>query len=109
MTTSDGMTVGEFADVTSRIALVLRARHLPVPTWRSPCTAPGVSRRVVRYAGRSSGPTVEVNRRMPDGTPRSRVDVLHDMVEGVLAVNRQADNDELRAVLAASLDTRRKP
>ncbi len=68
-----------FAELARRIGAAARAAGLVVPAFRTPPRRSGVPRTIRRLPG---GPVVAVRLRS-----RATVDVITDMVEGVLVAN----------------------
>jgi hypothetical protein len=89
----------EFAQLVWRISAVARHAGLYVPAFRD---APeGVVRHLRRRVGRQGGrPEGEVVVVVPV-RGHSRKDVEHDIVEGLLAVNRTADAHLVEAFIAS--------
>ena len=69
-----------FAETARRLGAAARAAGLAVPAFRCPPRVPGVRRTVRRYPGGSVVSVVLRGRELDD--------VIGDMVEGVLVVNR---------------------
>jgi hypothetical protein len=68
-----------FAELARRIGAAARAAGLVVPAFRTPPRRSGVPRTIRRLPG---GPVVAVRLRA-----RPNIDVIHDMVDGVLVAN----------------------
>jgi hypothetical protein len=87
-----------FSQAARRLGAAARAAGLTVPAFRCPPRLAGVRRSVRRYPG---GSVVSVQLR-----DRAFADVAADMVEGVLVVNRVADEAaaHLRPVLAEAAE-----
>jgi hypothetical protein len=87
-----------FSQAARRLGAAARAAGLEVPAFRCPPRLAGADRTIRRYPG---GSVVSVRMK-----GRSFVDVLADMVEGVVVVNRLTDEaaTHLRPVLAAAAD-----
>ena len=87
-----------FADVARRLGAAAHEAGLRVPAFRSPPRVPGAARTIRRYP---AGAVVSVRLR---GRPFA--DVVHDMVDGVLAANGVTPRDapRVRAQLVAALD-----
>ena len=85
-----------FSQAARRLGAAARAAGLEVPAFRCPPRLAGAHRTVRRYPG---GAVVSVRMK---GRPFA--DVLADMVEGVVVVNRLADEaaSHLRPVLAGA-------
>lgn len=92
-----GCQAVHFADAARRLGAAARAHGLTVPAFRCPPRAPGVVRSVRRYPG---GAVVSVVLR-----ERPFEEVVSDMVEGVLVVNRLAGDDAspVRTTLRAAV------
>jgi hypothetical protein len=88
----------QFADVARRLGAAAHANGLAVPAFRCPPRTAGVTRTLRRYPG---GTVVSVRLR-----DRPFLEVVADMVDGVLAANRVAPGDAapIRASLHAALD-----
>jgi hypothetical protein len=86
-----------FADVARRLGAATHAAGLAVPAFRCPPRVPDALRTIRRYPG---GAVVSVRLR---GRPFA--DVVTDMVDGVVAVNRvpEPDAPRVRASLQAAL------
>jgi hypothetical protein len=86
-----------FADVARRLGAAAHEAGLSVPAFRSPPRVPGAARTIRRYP---AGAVVSVRMR-----GRPFVDVVTDMVDGVLAANRvpPADAPRIRSRLEAAL------
>ena len=87
-----------FSQAARRLGAAARAAGLEVPAFRCPPRLAGAERTVRRYPG---GSVVSVRMR---GRPFA--DVLADMVQGVVVVNRLADEAarNLRPMLASAAD-----
>ncbi|MGZ4753737.1 MAG: hypothetical protein ACXVJW_04930 [Acidimicrobiia bacterium] len=76
----DGVPALRFATAARRLGAAARASGLIVPAFRSPPRVRGASRTLRRYPG---GAVVSVRLR-----DRTYVDVVDDMIDGVLVANR---------------------
>jgi hypothetical protein len=87
-----------FADAARRLGAAAHEAGLSVPAFRSPPRVPGAARTIRRYP---AGAVVSVRLR-----ERPFVEVVADMVDGVLAANQvaPADAPRMRARLSAALD-----
>ncbi len=87
-----------FADTARRLGAAAHEAGLSVPAFRSPPRVAGAARTIRRYP---AGAVVSVRLR-----ERPFVEVVADMVDGVLAANQvaPADAPRMRARLAAALD-----
>ena len=87
-----------FADAARRLGAAAHEAGLSVPAFRSPPRVPGAARTIRRYP---AGAVVSVRLR-----ERPFVEVVADMVDGVLAANRvpPADAPRLRTRLTAALE-----
>ena len=87
-----------FADAARRLGAAAHEAGLSVPAFRSPPRVAGATRTIRRYP---AGAVVSVRLR-----ERPFVEVVADMVDGVLAANQVAPTDapRMRARLTAALD-----
>jgi hypothetical protein len=76
----EGVPALRFATAARRLGAAARASGLVVPAFRSPPRVRGASRTLRRYPG---GAVVSVRLR-----DRTYVEVVDDMIDGVLATNR---------------------
>jgi hypothetical protein len=85
----------QFAELARRIGMAIRAAELEVPAFRSPPRQPGVNRTIRRQSNGTAVVAVKLH-----GRPLA--DVVADMIDGVIAVNRLGDmaGSRLRRTLA---------